>query len=309
MLLVVVDAHSKWPEVVIMKSTTTAKTIEKIGEIFSRFGSPLQIVSDNGPQLVSQEMTTFLQVNGVQHIRSAPFHPATNGLAERFVQTLKHALKASQCQGTLHQRLHRFLLTYRNTPHATTKASLATLLFKRDLRTNFDLLRPTSVKDTVQHQQEKQIQRRKQRAKERAFSPDEHVLARNYSVGPKWVPATIVARSGPVSYTVRTAAGLVWKRHVDQLLQTAASPIEPPSVDCPEEPQIDSPSRQPSPARGASDSETEASVPDSPPREAVTESPTPTSLLEPPLRDSKTEHSVECRYPVRERRLPERMDL
>ncbi|KAJ7995326.1 hypothetical protein DPEC_G00243390 [Dallia pectoralis] len=108
MLLVMVDAHSKWPEVAIMKSTTAGKTIDKLEEVFSRFGSPLQLVSDNGPQLVSQEMTTFLQVNGVQHIRSAPYHPSTNGLAERFVQTMKHALKASQDQGTLHQRLHSF---------------------------------------------------------------------------------------------------------------------------------------------------------------------------------------------------------
>lgn len=52
-----------------------------------------QLVSNNGPQLVSQEMTGFLQANGVQHIKSAPYHPATNGLAERFVQTMKHALK------------------------------------------------------------------------------------------------------------------------------------------------------------------------------------------------------------------------
>ncbi|XP_061745073.1 uncharacterized protein K02A2.6-like [Nerophis ophidion] len=99
MLLVCVDAHSKWPEVAIMKTTTTTKTIERLGEIFSRFGYPLQLVSDNGPQLVSQEMTTFLEANGVQHIRCAPFHPATNGLAERIVQTMKKALKTSQEQG------------------------------------------------------------------------------------------------------------------------------------------------------------------------------------------------------------------
>ncbi|XP_039469023.1 uncharacterized protein K02A2.6-like [Oreochromis aureus] len=123
MFLVAVDAHSKWPEVTIMKSTTTEKTIEALGEMFSRFGSPTQIVSDNGPQLVSQEMEAFLQANGVQHITSAPYHPATNGLAERFVQTMKHALKTSQGQGTLHQRLHKFLLNYRNSPHATTRTS------------------------------------------------------------------------------------------------------------------------------------------------------------------------------------------
>ncbi|KAJ7983700.1 hypothetical protein DPEC_G00373820 [Dallia pectoralis] len=170
MFLVMVDAHSKWPEVAIMKSTTAGKTIEKLGEVFSRFGSPLQLVSDNGPQLVSQEMTTFLQVNGVQHIRSAPYHPSTNGLAERFVQTMKHALKASQGQGTLHQRLHSFLLSYRNTPHATTKASPASLLMKRELRTSFDLLRPPTTKEIVQRQQERQVERRGFKAKDRSLT-------------------------------------------------------------------------------------------------------------------------------------------
>lgn len=49
-----------------MRSTTTGKTIEKLGEMFSRFGSPAQLISDNGPQLVSQEMSSFLQDNRVE---------------------------------------------------------------------------------------------------------------------------------------------------------------------------------------------------------------------------------------------------
>ncbi|KAI4883685.1 hypothetical protein NFI96_009381, partial [Prochilodus magdalenae] len=94
MFLVAVDAYSQWPEVVIMRSTTTEKTIEKLGEIFSRFGFPEQLVSDNGPQFISQEYEKFHEVNGVQHTRSATYDPSTNGLAERFVQSLKHSLKA-----------------------------------------------------------------------------------------------------------------------------------------------------------------------------------------------------------------------
>lgn len=133
MFLVAVDAHSKWPEVTIMKSTTTEKIIEALGEMFHRFGSPIQLVNDNRPQLVSQEMDVFLQANGVQKITSVPYDPATNGLTERFVQT------TSQGQGTLHQSLHKFLLNYRNSPHATTKTSPANLMFKRDLCTTFDL--------------------------------------------------------------------------------------------------------------------------------------------------------------------------
>ncbi len=129
MFLVVIDAHSKWPEVAIMKSTSADKKIEKLGEIFSRFGPPVQFVSDNGPQFILHEMATFLLANGVQHTKSSPYHPATNGLPESFIQTMKHALKSLIGQCTFHQRLHNFLLCYSSTPHATTKVSPAYLLF------------------------------------------------------------------------------------------------------------------------------------------------------------------------------------
>nr|XP_024658736.1 uncharacterized protein K02A2.6-like [Maylandia zebra] len=102
MYLVVVDAHSKWPEVHIMDSTTVGKTIQVLRGLFSRHGIPHVLVSDNGPQFCSEEFRVFLKANGVKHIRSAPYHPATNGLAERFVQTFKHALKASRgCATTM----------------------------------------------------------------------------------------------------------------------------------------------------------------------------------------------------------------
>ena len=55
MFFVVVDAHSKWPEVTVMDSTTSEKTVDVLRELFSLYGVPTQIVSDNGPQFVSKE--------------------------------------------------------------------------------------------------------------------------------------------------------------------------------------------------------------------------------------------------------------
>ncbi len=152
--------HSKWPEVAVMNSTSSEKTIEELRSVFSRFGIPQQLVSDNGPQLVSEEFQCFLRVNGIQHIRSAPYHPSTNGLAERFVQTMMKALKTSQGKGSLNQRLNTFLLFYRNTPpHAVTKVSPATALLKRQLRSRLDMLRPTGTKHIVLSQQRMQVER------------------------------------------------------------------------------------------------------------------------------------------------------
>ncbi|XP_060799470.1 uncharacterized protein K02A2.6-like [Neoarius graeffei] len=136
MYLVIVDAHSKWPEVHIMDSTTSSKTITVLRGLFSRYGIPHNLVSDNGPQFCSEDFSTFLKANGVKHIRSAPYHPASNGLAERFVQTFKHALKSSRGTAPVQQRLDTFLLTYRNTPHATTKESPAMLFIGRKLRSS-----------------------------------------------------------------------------------------------------------------------------------------------------------------------------
>ena len=71
MWLVVVDAHSKWPEVVPMKTTTAETTLNVLRTIFARFGLPSQIVSDNGPQFIAEEFKSFCRHNGIQHNTSA----------------------------------------------------------------------------------------------------------------------------------------------------------------------------------------------------------------------------------------------
>ena len=136
--LIMVDAHSKWPEVIPMTVTSAEKTIIEIRRIFATHGLPCQIVSDNGAQFTSFHFAEFLKQNGIKHIRSASYHPATNGEEEHFVQTFKHAIKAAKCDsGTLKIKLARFLLMYRNTPNSTTGRSPAELLFHRTLRTKY----------------------------------------------------------------------------------------------------------------------------------------------------------------------------
>ena len=76
------------------------------------------VVSDNGPSFVSKEFEEFIKRNGIRHVKSAPYHPSTNGLVERAVQTFKRAMKKQS--GTLETRLSRFLFKYRTTPHTTT---------------------------------------------------------------------------------------------------------------------------------------------------------------------------------------------
>ena len=118
---IVVDAHSNRPEVVEMCQTTTAKTIEPLRHLFAIHGIPEQIVSDNGPQFTSADFKDFTRTNGIEHSCSSPYHPASNGEAERFVRTFKEAMKSGKSDGlTLAHQLQNFLLAYRTTPHSTT---------------------------------------------------------------------------------------------------------------------------------------------------------------------------------------------
>ncbi|XP_018371357.1 PREDICTED: uncharacterized protein K02A2.6-like [Trachymyrmex cornetzi] len=142
--LILVDAYTKWPEVHIVNNITTETTIKKCWEIFSRFGLPVQLVSDNGRTFVSTEFQKFLQQNGIKHKLTAPYNPATNGQAERFIQTLKKSLRSIDTQKLdLNTALQRILMQYRITPHCTTEISSAELMFNRKVRCSLDIMKPT----------------------------------------------------------------------------------------------------------------------------------------------------------------------
>ena len=111
------------------------------------------MVTDNGPQFVSSEFTLFLQRNGIKHIRVSPYHPASNGAAERLVQSFKRSLSAAAASTvSIRQRLAEFLLSYRTTPHATTGRTPFSLLMNRECRTRLSLLRPNIMEHVRQKQ-------------------------------------------------------------------------------------------------------------------------------------------------------------
>ena len=124
-----------------MSKTTADATITELRRLFSSYGLPDQVVSDNGPQFVSEEFKSFPKSNGVKHIHCSPYHPSSNGAVERFVQTFKKAMLAQSTKLSFQQWLMLFLLTYRITPYSTTNVAPYTL-FLNDVKTRFDLMRP-----------------------------------------------------------------------------------------------------------------------------------------------------------------------
>ena len=217
MYLIVVDAHSKWPEVIEMTTTTSQKTIMELQRLFSMYGVPAQLVSDNGPQFTSEEFVSFAKRNGIKHIRCVPYHPSSNGTAERFVQTFKKAMKASRNTPLTHaQRCNNFLLTYRITPHATTNEAPCQLFMGRMLRIRWNLLQP-DLEQTVIAKQANQKENHDKNAKPRELCIGETVMACNPKPGFPAVAAIVKKRLGPVTYLVETNSGQHWRRHIDHL--------------------------------------------------------------------------------------------
>lgn len=155
MFLIVVDAHSKWPEVINMNKTTATHTIELLRAVFARNGLPELVITDNGRQFVSEEFQRFMRSNNIRHTTSSPYHPRTIGLAERFVQTFKSAIKSAKYdEGSLQKKLSNFLIAYRNTPQSATKENPAQLFVGRKLTIKLDRTKP-SLTRTVEKSQEK----------------------------------------------------------------------------------------------------------------------------------------------------------
>ena len=128
-------------DVHITTSSTSQVTIEKMRSTFATLGLPEMLVTDNGPAFMSAEFAQFTKPNGIRHVTTLPYHPASNGLAEHAVQTFKEGVKRL-VDGSLETRVARFLFKYRLTPQSTTGVSPDELMFGRPLRSQLDLLQP-----------------------------------------------------------------------------------------------------------------------------------------------------------------------
>ena len=157
-------------------------------------------------------MRNFLRQNGIQRILVSPNHPSSNGLAERFVQTFKHSLESSASDPScaLQQRIQNFLLSYRNTQHATTGSSPAKLFLQRELRTRLSLVRP-DLATRVSCQQEKMKMHHDKHAKFREIAVGDSVLAHDHLSAKKWQPGTIVQHPSSHSCRGHLDDGRVWR--------------------------------------------------------------------------------------------------
>jgi len=185
--LVIVDAFSKWPEVHLMTDMKSSTTIDRLRRTFSQEGVPSTLVCDNGPSFTSHELKKWLSLIGCRQVFTPPYHPRSNGLAERFVRTLKEHLRAAK-EVRLQVALDKFLLVYRNTPHSSTGKEPSIMLKGHLLRTKVTAL--SSVGDSVYVKSHK-------------------------NTGDKWIPATILGNEGSRIVTAKTEDDHVGRYHVE----------------------------------------------------------------------------------------------
>ena len=105
--------------------------VEHFRLIFSEYGWPDTIVSDNGPCYIAETFTNLMKEYAVNHITSSPHYPQSNGLVEKFVQIVKNLFHKVKDEGT---DIHKSLMIYCNTPLASTSKSPMQMLQQRSAR-------------------------------------------------------------------------------------------------------------------------------------------------------------------------------
>ena len=214
--LIVVDSYSKWPEIIKCKKATSKSTIDFLHEIFARFGIPDTIVSDNGTQFTSKEFENFCKMFSITHMTTAPYHPRSNGQAERFVDTFKRALKKSDGSETEDELLQQFLRVYRITPNPSLNSGMspAEIMFARKIKSVFDKLIPSKNKNME-----------KQKVDKKFYQPSENIYYKEYNNGKEtWKEGVIDKRIGRLMYTIKHPKWNI-KRHYNQIRKRYTSDI------------------------------------------------------------------------------------
>ena len=220
--LVLVDAYSKYPCIHPTQAVTAKATIELLEQDFAHFGYPHTLVTDNATTFMSGEFKSWCKERGITHLTGAPYHPSTNGAAERLVQTFKQSLRKSSLPPR--RALQEFLMQYRRTPNSTGY-SPSELLNSRQIRTKIDTLLPSPA-HAAQGKQAREATKSQQQemvAKvAHTFNVGDPVYALYF--GPRrdkearWVPAVVTKRKGSRTVNVKVyPRGPTWRRHLEQL--------------------------------------------------------------------------------------------
>ena len=113
-VVVLMDYFSKFPEIMFTEKTTSTVIIRWLEEVFSVWGNPLEIITDNGPQFVSDEFEEFLAGRFIKHTTTPVYCPQRNGLVERFNRVIKNSAQIFDgCKGDFKRHIRETVTSFR----------------------------------------------------------------------------------------------------------------------------------------------------------------------------------------------------
>ena len=135
-IIIFTDYLTRWVEGFSLHDIKT-ETIAKVfvEAIVCRFGAPRTLLSDRAPNFLSNLIHDICQIMNIHQIHTSPYHPATDGLVERFNRTIIDMLSAYVQHRTDWNTFLPFaLFAYRTSVHESIKESPYFLLFGQDAR-------------------------------------------------------------------------------------------------------------------------------------------------------------------------------
>ncbi len=140
-LFTIIDHSSRWPEAIPLGNTSAASCAQAlVAHWVARFGVPLDMSSDRGPQFTSHLWTAISRLLGTTVHHTTAYHPQANGLLERFHRHLKAALRARLVGPNWIQELPWVLLGIRTAPEEDLGCSSAEMVYGAPLTVPGDFL-------------------------------------------------------------------------------------------------------------------------------------------------------------------------
>ena len=216
--LLLVDYTSCFPIVCKLNSMTSQHVINHYKLIFSGYGWPDTLVSDNGPCYASEAFTKTMQEYNVNHITSSPHYQQSNALAENFLQIVKNLFHKGREEGV---DLFKTLMIYRNTLLASNLQSPMQMLQSRTVRSQLPM------SNAVRHQLGMQTEMLRIQTKNEHLPMHDLCLGQNIMMqdptSKRWSPVVITRLcKEPKSYQVTTTDGVTYRK-----MQAHLKPYKP----------------------------------------------------------------------------------
>nr|XP_054751019.1 uncharacterized protein LOC129256850 isoform X2 [Lytechinus pictus] len=153
-ILTVIDYATRYPEAIPLQNIEAERVAEALVSIFTRVGIPKEMLTDQGSQFTSEVMKQVSKLLSVKQFTTSPYHPAANGLVERFNGTLKQMIKrmCAENPNNWDRYIEPLLFAVREAPQESMGYSPFELLYGRKVRGPIAILRElwTGEADTAE---------------------------------------------------------------------------------------------------------------------------------------------------------------